>query len=380
MPNSDKDSSAVSLESLYCDVVATGEFPAIPRKYALTVTRSCEDCYKQGVLSCKHPQRHEYFEEGKGFDLRTKSVRGVVEPLPFYIPVPIRDALKLPLFLPHKVMGVRLSDVFPNATYTSHGLLRFSASSTPNLNLTTAPVYSNSKPLLFYSGTDVLIEGINREKESYKLYEVLETLGITMSTTPDFSVNEGSCSYGQLVNTNRTLAIGEEMNAHGIAVMPNVFAINPYLLELWVDSLNNSASVQTIAINCQLQKDSKYDMEVLLWYICELLKNVSHHLHVVLHGFPITKKEYLLRLKPFACQIHFAESAAFSYAFCKFRYQLYDPFTQSLYEVVGANKLPVTRAQMIKTTILSREQYLLDVFYADGVCRPFVIREFATLQ
>lgn len=380
MENSDKSNQTINLNALSCDAVTKSSFAEIPSDYALTVTRPCEEVHKDGILSCKNPHCDQYFDEGGGLNLHTKKVTGAHSVLPFYIPIPCRDVLKLPIILPHTVVGVRLKDVFPNAIHKRDGLLRFSSAATPNMSLADAPVYANAKLMLFYSGPDVLIEGVNREKYVHPVYEVFKDLGITLATSPDFSVNEGSCTLGQMINTNRTLAIGEEMNRYGIAVLPNVFAINPHLLASWMCYLNMNPAIGTIAINCQRQRKNQRDMNVLIDYILMIFRSAPPSLHIVLHGFPIMAKDYLLQLKRYACQLHFAESAPFYNAVCKFRYQVYNPVTKELVEIEEASRDPGVRARMIEMSIMAREQYLLEVFYSGSTCSSYVFPELMTVQ
>ena len=372
MESSDSSSETINLNALYCEAVSTDVFPEIPRQYALSATRLCDEVHNDGVLSCKHPYRDEYYEEGKGLDFQNKYVKGTNSSIPFYIPIPNRDVLKLPISLPHSVTGVRLKDVFPNAVHSYQGSLHYTSASCPDTTLTQSPVYASSTQMLFYSGPDLLIEGINREKEEHSVYKVLQDLGISIATSPDFSVNEGSCTYGQMVNTNRSLAVAEEMNKYGMLSVPNVFAINSYLLKLWVEYLNVNTSIGIISINCQRQRKNPRDKEVLIGYILKILENVNRPIHIILHGFPITQKAYLFQLKKYACQIHFAESAPFYTVVCKFHYQTYSPVTQRLIDIEEPNKDPQIRARMIEMTIEAREQYLLDNFYRGTVCSNLV--------
>ena len=360
----------ISFNALGCDGLTEKKFSAIPKERIRTITRQCEDVYNEGLFSCKHPQREEYFEEAKGFDLHTKNVLGTrFDDLPFYIPVPDRRTAKLPLTLHNKTLGVRIEDMYPYAVRSYEGSLRYSSARSVNNSHIFNSVYESSKNILFYSGPDTLIEGLNREKKKYGIYETLSSADFAGVTTPDFSVNTQSCYVGQVTNINRSLAIGEEMEAFGIPVIPNVYAADEYQIALWSDYLNQNKDIGVISINCQLQRRKKMDVFMMIHSVIELLKRVMHEIHIILRGFPF-EAEYLLMLKDYACRLHFADSAPFFGPRNNF-YQVYEPGVSSPKRVQYKSTDPNTQAKMIEMSVVAREQFLYNLLYRNSVCHDF---------
>lgn len=365
MLSSDNDNPTININSLLCD--ADQLIPDLPLDFKSDTTRDCEDVHNEGVLSCKHRYCDEYHDEGKGFELTNKIVQGVSNTLPIYIPIPTQDVKYLPLTLSSSHLGVRLNDLYPNARHKKHNVWGYQSGTTPDMKFTTSPVYSSAQKILFYSGPDFLIEGINRDKYNFPIYDQIKSAGITTSTTPDFSVNSNSCTYGQVVNTNRTLAVGEEMSHRGISAIPNVFAVHPYLLNMWIQFLKvNKLEVPVISINCQCQRRVPKDMENLIWYINELA--IATGVHIILHGYPIQNKEYLEAIKAVACQIHFADSGAFCDVTRGRKFKTYDAIKQEFTEETLVTNDPHQRVMMIESGIKAREQYLRDVFYSNMTC------------
>ncbi|HMO77936.1 MAG TPA: DUF4417 domain-containing protein [Candidatus Paceibacterota bacterium] len=363
MPSSDNDNSTINFNSLFCE--ADTLIPELPFAFKNDTTRCCKDVYNEGVLSCKHPYRDEYQDEGKGFKLGDKIIWGVSSALPIYIPIPTQDFKHKPLTLNSSYLGITLEDLYPRARHKIHGVWDYKSGTSPDVVFATSRVYGSSEKILFYSGPDLLIEGFNRDKYCSDTYNQLKSAGINISTTPDFSVNPNSCSYGQVVNTNRTLAVGEEMSVRGIAVIPNVFATHPYLLDMWVVYLNsNRDQISFISINCQRQRSRK-DLQNLWWYIKELATRTN--VHIVLHGYNLSKLN-LEAIKPVACQIHFADTAPFCMAIRGRMYQTYDATRHELVnERLVTNDVRM-QAAMVQTSIQAREQYLRAEFYSHMSC------------
>lgn len=371
MPSSDNDNPTVNFNSLFCE--ADTLIPELPLVFKNDTTRCCEDVHNEGVLSCKHPYRDEYQDEGKGFELGNKIVSGVGNALPIYIPIPTQDFKYKPLSLNSSHLGITLEDLYPYARQKKHGVWSYKSGTSPDVAFATSQVYASSEKILFYSGPDLLIEGFNRDKYTLDVYTQLKSTGINISTTPDFSVNPNSCSYGQVVNTNRTLAVGEEMSVRGIAVIPNVFAPHPYLLDMWVVYLNlNPSEVPFISINCRCQRSRK-DLQNLWWYINELASRTN--VHIVLHGYSLNR-ENLEAIKSVACQIHFADSSPFCMAIRGRRYQTYDEVNHELVNETLVTSDVRMQAAMVLTSIQARERYLRAEFYSSKTCD---VRSFTNL-
>ena len=359
----------MSMDALYCD--APMLIHDLPSDYVQSTSRCCDDVRKKGVLSCRQPDRDDYVREGKGYDLNNKAIKNVSEALPIYIPILGNGVKKLPLSVDHPYVGVRLRDLFPNAVRVRHGVPEFIESSPIDLNLLGSGFFGEGKKLLFYSDKDLLIEGINKKSYKQPIYNDLKRAGVDITTTPDFSVNEGSCVFGQVVNTNRTLAVGEKMSNEGLLVIPNMFAIHTCLVEMWVNYLNKNTHIKYVSINCQRQ-NSQCDREKLIWYIHEVLSKVDRPVHVILHGYPIRNKKYLKALRGLAAQIHFADSAPYCYATQRFTFFIYDSKTKELVlkDAGDEGRSPEEKSKMIIQSISAVEEYLKENFYTYSLCSP----------
>lgn len=347
----------ISFEALACDG-ADGRFPDIPLDRIWETTRSCTEEHERGVLSCKiNGFEEDFVGEGRGFKLGNKKVRGTTLLLPAYIPTPDKQSTNLPVQLVgHSILGVGLDSVFPRGTYAIDGNTLYRDRPRANLSYAKNPMLQGRRKILFFSGPDVLIEGLNFDKYDIRLYETLASLGFEAITSPDFSVRGGACYPGQIANLNRSLAAGEAIEGCGTPVIPNIYAGDDYQRQIWSEYLNENDSNGIIAINCQLQHTSTEDMRTVIETVVYLIEHVKHSLHIILRGFPFNIQSFT-PLLGYMARLHFADSAPFILA----RNNGYEIFNKSESRLERINHKPKSkggRARMIESGIRAREEFL----------------------
>lgn len=300
----------ISLNALLCEG-ASRKFPEIPLERVLDTSRLCRDVCAEGVLSCRADGFDKFIEEGKGLNFENKTIRGVEFVPQLYVPIPPREFRNFPLSQKeYPLIGVPLKAFAPKASYGRDGSLRYVDESDVDNRYLSNSAFTDKKTILFFSGPDLLIEGLSRDRITIGLGQQIGKAGFDFVTTPDFSVNSGSCYPGQICNLNRSLAAGEEIEASGVGCVPNVFAIDDHQRRLWADYLKENAGISLIAINCQLQGKSEVDMAAVIKTVEYLIDEVPQPLHVMLRGYKFTNR-YLRPLQNYRERLHFADSAPF---------------------------------------------------------------------
>ena len=354
----------ISFEAYGCEG-SKGAYPEIPQQGILSVVRSCEDVHQKGVLSCKHEGFHEFVDEGKGMDFGTKQISGFIGNLPRYIPIPDRQSSSLPLRLSgYPVLGVRPFEMFPSSLRYEDKNLLYRELPPIDTQYTKRTLFQGKRLIFFGSGPDVLIEGLNRDKDEIGLYPALASAGFTATVTPDFSVNEGSCYLGQIANLNRGLAMGELAEHEGVPAIPNIFAIDDYQRGLWVHFLNENPSIQIVSINCQRQRRRYADMEVVWETITYLMEQTESPIHIILRGYPLAPWS-MQPIFGYLSRLHFADSAPFFLP----RNHHFSEFSRAEHKLVKKYHKPadaIERARMIESSLAAREEFL-DFICGGGV-------------
>lgn len=348
----------ISIFALGCEGLG-GAFSTIPDDRILTAKHPCDEVHEEGVLSCKHPGFEDYLTEGKGFSLSTKRLRGFNAPLPRYIPVPDRQSANLFLDMPGvSVLGVRPADLFPRSWRYDSGNLVYKDLQLPDLEYTKRPIFKGKQTIFFGSAQDSLIEGLNRDKDLIELYPALKAAGFMAAVSPDFSVNEGSCYPGQMVNLNRSLAMGERSEAEHVPAIPNIYALDDYQRSEWLQFLENNPGVVYASVNCQCQRKSRADMEVVWLTMRTLIENADRPIHFILHGYPLTSWA-MEPIASYGSLLHFAETFPFILG-RKYHYQSFDAVEKRLARHHLKTKDLEVRTAMIVETIRARQAFLDD--------------------
>jgi|GEM_PF-5353320 hypothetical protein len=346
------------LDAVFCDAVA-GKYPGMPREEAARVRQSCANAHEHGSLSCKNPDLQLFVEEADGFDLKSKRVTGTRIDLPRYMPVPDRDSadLELPASAPG-IFCVRLGDVVPNGVHAYEGSLRFGKSPRVDTSYATRPIFRGRTLLLFSSGPDALVNGLMRDRDQIDLFNELRSLGLAAATSIDLSVNLGDCYVGQMLNINRGLTYATEMEKAGIPAIPNIYAFDTNQRTLWAEFLVASG-VRLVSINCRMQRRKPSDIAFVKETIRFLMEQVGADLHIILHGFPLSRR-YVTGLGPYFSRLHFADSAPFYKAHMG-EVEFFNPVSGNIEQYHRKATDRAEMAAIVQAGIAARENFLLSI-------------------
>lgn len=353
--SNDSKPEQVSFHALSCDA-AMGKFVELPQTEALKVKRSCDTAHQEGYLACRNPHFNEFVDEGEGFDLKNKIVTGTRLTLQPYIPVPDRGSSNLPIrFSDTCPIGMLIGDLYPKAVYSNERNLLYREKPEIDRAYRDRPLFRGRRILLLSSGPDALVEGLMRDRDEIDIFRNLNAMGFVGITALDLSVNVGDCYAGQILDITRSLVYAREVEIAGTPAIPNVFAGDLHQRRLWVDYLN-ATRIPLVSMNCQLQKRRKEDVEFDKNTLRFLFENVPHELHVVLHGFSLTRAN-LSGLEPYMLRLHFADSAPFISAQMNML-EYYDASTGRIESLYRRSNTPDERARVVEENIRAREEFL----------------------
>jgi len=333
-----------------------GKFPELPQVEALKVRRACDTAHQEGHLACRNPHFDAFVDEGEGFDLKNKIVGGTSLPLSPYLPVPDRGSSNLLIrFSQAHSIGVTIGDLYPRAIHSRERNLLYREKPDIDRTYLDRPIFRGQKLLLFSSGPDALVEGLMRDREEIQLYQNLGSIGFVAITALDLSVNVGDCYAGQILNMGRSLMYARDIEIAGTPAIPNVFAGDAHQRQLWADYLN-TYRIPLVSMNCQLQKRKKEDVAFDKDTLRFLFENVAHELHVILHGFSLTRA-HLSGLEPYMLRLHFADSAPF-FSAQMHMIEFYSSSTGEIESLYQKSRTPDERARVVEANIVAREEFL----------------------
>lgn len=312
---SEQNKTQSTIFSLMCDV-STGKFSDIPENESNYVKSPCTS--KIYVINCKDKFLQEHIDDVEGLNIELKSIKGYDNTLlPHYIPIIDRDsANKYENIDGTDTIGVRLSDIFPKLIYRSKGTWRCSDNYFMNVDFLKNKIFYNKKVILFSDGPDNLLEPLWYNRLAIDLFNKLNSMGFSCITGADFSVCPGECPVGQMINLNKSLLYSSEIEKSGTQSIPHLYSVTNYQRKITADWLNKRPNINLICINSQMQRRNKVDLAELKHTIIYLIKNVKQNLHIIIHGFPMSKK-YIDGLSEVIDRLHFANSAPFFNSNCK---------------------------------------------------------------
>ena len=300
----------LSLNSCLCGV-AKGEFePHISREESRYVTRLCLNKKRENGITCQDPDKELFLDEIDGLDFLTVQIRqgsGII--LPGMIPIAHRkffDTEIPPESIP--LIGVSLKDVLMSDLRNYAGELHPPTDLHLKRDILQKRIFEGKEVILFMAGQDTLIEALWYEREEIDLFQVLASMGFTAITGANFSVFEGECGFQQQSCQKKSLKFIELATKHGMRVIPHFYALHDGHAGRAVEWLRNNVSIDTITINCQLQRRSEADMKKVRWFAKYIFENLGRDIHIIFQG---AGARQLMNLSDHQQYVHVASAGPF---------------------------------------------------------------------
>lgn len=301
MQNSRGLAKQVSLFPPTCGV-GLGEFPEIPASEGMCVTQACEDTHDYNVITCRSENREYFLGEVGGLKLDLPLAKVSMD-LPTYIPCLDKSTINNPdITAAFPIRSLTLKDIIAKGVYRTAGGLREADEILFHPTDQIASVENDKKLLVFMTGTDTLIEYVWYERYDISLYNTLKQLGCLAIGGFNFSLINGECAFGQMLNLKRSLFSSYEMQQEGLPAIPHVYALTDFQTSQWIKWFEANSSVTHFTVNCQLQKSDR-----ALFTTIDMIKKIlgAHpHLHVIVQGYPFDYLSFFGTLLP---RIHFAD-------------------------------------------------------------------------
>lgn len=305
MLNSKGSRRTVSLFSSFCKV-GNGSFqPEIPASEASYVTKSCTNPHDFDLITCQSPNLDAFIKDAGGLKMDLP-LSTSLDNVPFYIPSVDFAAINSVQFGPQfPLVGLSLKHVVSSTNWVNGGLRE-----TKEIKFTIPDNFSalkkNSKIILFSTGTDTSIEHIWRKRNSSGFYEQIRKLDLQAAGGFNFSIFDGECPTGQVLNQKRSLQSSYLYESNGIPSIPHVYASTPLQVERWVRWFNENERVTHFTVNCQFDKpNDDIDQDIrMIQYIIEKIPR----LHAILQGFPFP---HIYKFGTTVKNLHFTDSTAF---------------------------------------------------------------------
>jgi len=266
-----------------CDVLSGKFNPDIDSLEAYTVQHTCDNPYRQNIITCKDSSKHLFLEEVEGLSLNLE-LSSYLDDLPYYIPVLDRNVSSTPsLSEIFPVVSVSLNDMLTSAVNNRRGVLREAKNIGFRMKLLEADCFKNKNVILFNTGPDTLIELIWRKRHQHNFFSKVKQMGFYAVGGFNFSLINGECPFGQALNIKRSLYSSFESEKFDNISIPHVYALTKYHVEKWVNWLTANPNIKYVTTNCQLQH-CKDDVTQLAQAIKAILDKVPY-LHIILQGF-----------------------------------------------------------------------------------------------
>ena len=305
MLNSKESRRTVSLFSSFCEV-SNGSFqPDIPASEASYVTKPCINPHDFDLVTCQSPNLGDFLNDAGGLKMDLPLSTSLTD-VPIYIPsVDLRTINTVPLGAHFPLVGLSFKHIIRSTNWVNGGLRE-----TKEVKFTIPHSYNqlrkNSRVILFSTGTDTSIEHIWRKRNSNSFYEHLRNLGLEAAGGFNFSIFDGECPAGQILNQKRSLQSSYLYELNGIPSIPHVYASTSFQVERWVAWFIENEKTSHFTVNCQFDKpDDDLDQDIrMIQYIIEKVPR----LHAILQGFPFS---HIYKFGTTLKNLHFADSTAF---------------------------------------------------------------------
>lgn len=297
--------------------VAKGRFqPFIDPKEAEGITMSCDNRFRQNIITCKDLFKQEFIQEVNGLALNSR-LGTELDSIPVYVPqLDFLSCKEKPLPSTFPIVGLTLHDLVAQGILYKAGRYHEQEKISFRPHLLSANGFKDKKVILFLTGPDTLIEWIWHNRVECQLFEVLKKMGFWAVTGFNFSVIGGECPFAQALNIKRSLFSSTLIESNNMFAIPHVYAISSYQTQRWIKWFIANPSVKLFTINCQLQK-SDNDIAQAITTVQSILNSVPY-LHVLLQGFHFDKIEGLYQVMD---RVHFADKVGVKFAQCQRRIQ-----------------------------------------------------------
>ena len=289
--------------------VANGEFlPDILPLEAETVSMSCENRFRENIITCKDPYKDEFLEEVGGLSLDLPLSTRLTR-VPTYIPILDVRTIRMNAVLGHTpVVGITLYDILSSGVDFKAGRMHVSDNIRIRKTLLSGHL-QDKRVILFLSGSDTLIESVWHRRRECEFFDIIRDMGFWAVTGFNFSVIGGECAFAQALNLKRSLYSAHLIEQHGMQAIPHIYAISKQQIVRWIDWLEENPTVNYFTMNCQLQK-SKADIHQVIAAVSHILSS-RPKIHAILQGFPIRETVAFGYNLP---RIHIADSQPIKYA------------------------------------------------------------------
>jgi Domain of unknown function (DUF4417) len=294
-----------SIFSDLCDV-SFGRFsPYIQAEEANNVNFSCINKFRQNIITCKDKSIDSFINEVNGLEFNV-SLKTHLGNLPHYIPIiDYRTAEQIRLPKSIEYIGISLIDIIKSGFSLRAGRIHESKHIAYRNLLFENNNLKGKKIILFLTGPDTYIEGVWYKRETSRFLEAIGSMNFYAVTGFNFSVFGGECAFSQVLNLKRSLYSAYLLEQKGIKCIPHVYALNQFHLKRWTDFFNANRKIRFITMNCQFQKSTRNNSD-LINTIKSILAEVPH-IHIILQGFQFPQ---IHNFGEFIDRIHFAEKKA----------------------------------------------------------------------
>lgn len=309
MQDSSEKPTNKSLFADLCEVSLGKYLPHIHPIEATTVLFTCQNDYRQNIITCKDEFTDAFINEVAGLGFNISLLKQNIH-LPQYIPIldyrTIRT-VRLPKSM--KYVGISLGDLIKSGFQHKAGRIHEYPNITYKSSLLEHENLKGKKVILFLCGEDTIIEGVWYQREKSKLFEILKQMNFYAITGINFSVFGDECALAQNLNLKRSLYSTYLLEQNNIKCIPHVYALNIYQINRWIKWFRDNPKIKYFTINCQFQK-SKRSIDAVVEAIDSILSELTY-LHVIMQGFRFNN---IYKLKHIVNRIHFAEKKAIKYS------------------------------------------------------------------
>ncbi len=328
-----------------CEVAKGGFQPFIDPKEAEGITMSCDNPFRQNIITCKDMFKQEFIQEVNGLALNSK-LGTELDSSPAYVPqLDFLSCKEKPLPSTFPIVGLTLHDLVAQGILYKAGRYHEQEKISFRSHLLSANGFKDKKVILFLTGADTLIEWIWYNRVECQLFEVLKKMGFWAVTGFNFSVIGGECPFAQALNIKRSLFSTTLIEKNELLAIPHVYAITQYHIQRWIRWFIANPYVKLFTINCQLQK-SDADIAQVITTTQSILEAVPY-LHVLLQGFHFDKMESLGHLLE---RVHFADKVGVKFAQCQRRIQ----FDLAAGKLSDTEKTGLSLKELLEPNVINR--------------------------
>ncbi len=160
-----------------CEVASGKWLPLIYPEETKEIIISCNNPFRQNIVTCKDQFKEEFIKEVNGLDLNSKLLSSI-EDLPTYIPildVGSRNISNIPKEFP--VVGMTLHDIITQSVIDKAGRYHEPDTIAFRAKILQSDSFKSKKVILFLTGSDTLIEWVWYNRGECRLFETIKQMG-----------------------------------------------------------------------------------------------------------------------------------------------------------------------------------------------------------